>query len=155
MSGMRAGLLDLGLLVHRVMIGIFMAVHGWAKIQNFEAYSEKFLDPFGIGPAASLGLAIFAEFGCSILVALGLGTRLACVPLAITMIVAGFIAHGADPWNKKELAFMYLIAYVVLFLTGPGRFSLDHKLFGPKAAPEPGAPSAGDPTSTVIRGPVR
>ena len=63
-------------------------------------------------------------------------TRLAVIPLAFTMIVALFVVHGADPWKVKELAAMYLPVYAVIFVTGPGEFSLDKKLFG-KATAEP------------------
>jgi len=71
-------------------------------------------------------MAIGAEVGCSILLILGLWTRLALIPLAITMIVALFVVHGADPWKVKELAAMYLLVYATLLLTGAGQFSLDH-----------------------------
>ena len=56
---------------------------------------------------------------------LGAGTRLAAIPFAITMAVAGFIVHSGDPWNDREKAFVYLLCGVVLVLTGAGRFSVD------------------------------
>lgn len=61
---------------------------------------------------------------------MGLFTRFALIPLIITMVVAGFVIHANDPLfdrgPSKELALMYLFPYIILFLTGPGRFSLDH-----------------------------
>ena len=74
----------------------------------------------------SLIMAIGAEVGCSILLILGLGTRLAVIPLAFTMLVALFVVHAEDPWKVKELAAIYLLVYASLLLTGPGQFSLDH-----------------------------
>jgi putative oxidoreductase len=67
---------------------------------------------------------IFAELICAVLVALGLFTRMATVPLIITMAVAFFVAHGADPFAKKELAFLYMTGFLGLFFTGPGDFSV-------------------------------
>lgn len=121
--------IDSGLFVLRVAIGVFMLVHGIQKLMGFSEMADKFPDPIGIGSQLSLVMAIGAEVGCSVLLILGLGTRLAVIPLAFTMIVALFVVHAADPWKVKELAAMYLAVYVVIFITGPGRCSLDEKLF--------------------------
>ena len=43
------------------------------------------------------------------------------------MGVAAFIVHGADPLAKKEMALLYFIAFVAIFLAGPGKFSIDGK----------------------------
>ncbi len=125
----RSVLTDVGLLLGRASVGLMMAGHGYTKLANFEAYSAKFMDFLGLGSTISLSLAIFAEFFCSILLMLGLFTRFAALNLAFTMVVAAFVAHGADPFEKKEKALLYLTAYVLLFLTGPGRLALDRLLF--------------------------
>ncbi len=120
---------NLGLLVLRVSAGGMMAfAHGWGKFMTYGERSAKFADPFGIGSAASLALVVFAELVCALLVAAGLATRLACVPLVITMAVAAFWAHAADPFQKKELALFYMAVFSTLALTGPGRFSADAKV---------------------------
>ena len=123
----KAQRLDLGLLLLRLASGGLMMVHGAQKASQWSTMSEGFPDPFGVGHAASLALAIFAELFCALLVVLGAFTRLALVPLMTTMVVAAFIIHGADPWAKKELAIFYLSVYVALFFAGPGRYSVDHK----------------------------
>ncbi len=122
---------DEALLLLRVAFGSMMAFgHGLPKMQNFEKMSGAFADPFGMGSTLSLIMAIGAEFGCSLLLILGLGTRLAALPLIVTMLVAVFYAHGADPWKVKELGVTYLVVYLVILIAGPGRYSLDAKLFG-------------------------
>lgn len=125
---------DEGLLFLRVAFGLMMMVHGWGKLANFGQMAGSFPDPFGVGSGLSLSLAIFAELVCSILLLVGLGTRFALIPLMVTMLVAIFYAHGADPWAKKELAVAYLTVYGTLMLAGPGRFSLDRVLFGAKGS---------------------
>lgn len=102
-----------------------MLTHGFPKLQRLLAGEMQFGDPLGLGPEISLVLAVFAEFFCSILIVLGLGTRLAVIPSIVTMAVAAFIAHGADPFGRKELALLYLVGYVVLLLSGSGKFSVD------------------------------
>ena len=119
---------SLGLLALRLGAGGFMLTHGWAKIARFSALSAKFPDPLGIGSTASLTLAVSAEFGCAILLILGALTRFAAFPLAVTMVVAAFMVHGGDPFAKKELALLYLVAFVALMFTGAGRLSLDEFL---------------------------
>lgn len=122
----RECLTSTGLLVLRVGIGVLMLVHGIAKIQGFSEMSKAFPDPIGLGSQLSLILAIGAEVGCSLLLIAGVATRLATIPLAFTMLVALLVVHKADPWQAKELAAAYLLVYVSLLLTGPGRFSFDH-----------------------------
>lgn len=124
--GTSANLESLGLLILRLAVGAQMAaLHGWAKLQNYSSMSEGFPDPLGVSPHLSLGLAIFGEFFCGILVAIGLWTRLAIIPLIITMAVAFFIIHGGDPWAKRELAMMYLAPSLTILFCGPGRFSVE------------------------------
>lgn len=122
---------SLGILALRIGVGASMMMgHGWGKLSSFGTMSTKFADPFGLGPTVSLGLAVFAEFFCSLLVMTGTFTRLATVPLIVTMLTAFLIIHGADPFPRRELALMYLIPYVTLFITGPGRYSIDYLLWG-------------------------
>lgn len=126
-------LLSAGLLVLRLAFGSFMLVHGWQKLSGFSEMADKFPDPIGMGSQLSLIMAIAAELGCSLLVIAGFATRLAAIPLAFTMVVALFVVHGSDPWKTKELAACYLAVYATLMLTGAGRFSVDHSLWGKKA----------------------
>ena len=116
----------IGLLMLRLMSGGVMAyAHGWGKLQKMLSGDMGFADPLGMGEEISLVLTVFAEFVCGILVALGLFTRGALVPLIITMWVAVFMIHGDDPFSKKEFGLLYLIPYMTLMFTGPGKYSLD------------------------------
>lgn len=123
------GTADCGLLVLRVWLGLSMSLlHGKGKLLGFKEMSAKFLDPFGIGPTASLALAVFAELFCGVLLAAGLLTRFAALNLVITMSVAFFIAHKgslAQGPGSGEMAFIYLAGFVALLISGGGRFSLD------------------------------
>ncbi len=120
---------DLGLLLLRIAAGGFMAYsHGWGKLQKVLDGDMGFADPLGIGEEVSLVLTVFAEFFCGILVVLGLFTRAALVPLILTMLVAVFIIHADDPFSKQEFGLLFLIPYITLFLTGPGKLSVDSKL---------------------------
>ena len=104
--------------------------HGWGKLQGVLSGDLSFADPIGIGEMPSLILAIFAEFVCGVLVALGLFTRAALIPLIITMAVAVLVVHGDDPFQKKEFALLYLVPFITLFFSGAGRFSVDRMIMG-------------------------
>ncbi|MGV3525148.1 MAG: DoxX family protein [Candidatus Sericytochromatia bacterium] len=125
-ASQRETLGSLGLLILRLSVGGLMLTHGLPKLLNFGEMLTKFADPIGLGVPLSLILAVGAEVGCSLLLILGLATRLAAFPLMFTMAVAFFLVHGADPLGEKELPLLYLLSYLSLMLTGPGRFSLDH-----------------------------
>ncbi len=125
---------DIAILLLRLGVGGLMLTHGIPKlIHLFGSDPIQFGDPIGIGVEASLTLAVFSEVICSVLIIIGLGTRLASIPLIITMVVAFFIVHAADPLQQKELALFFMIVYVVLLLTGSGKYSLDHYLLKRKS----------------------
>jgi putative oxidoreductase len=119
--------LDYIILLLRITVAIFMITHAIPKMNKLLAGGEiQFPDPLGMGPAISLVLAVFAELFCSILIGFGFLTRLAAFPLIITMAVAAFIVHAGDPFKQKELSLMYLILYIVLFIIGSGKYSVDY-----------------------------
>lgn len=118
---------DIGLVFFRIAVSVMMITHGLPKFQKLIAGNFEFGNPIGIGAVPSLFLAVIGEFICPILIILGYKTRLAAIPAAITMAVAAFIAHGADPFATKEKALLYLVAFLAIALVGPGKFSLDKK----------------------------
>jgi putative oxidoreductase len=122
------------LLLLRVVAGTAFVIHGWQKVQT----------PFGwMGPESAVPgifqfLAAISEFGGGIAWILGLLTPFAALGIGSTMTVAVFM-HSLvlhDPFvsltggRSYELASAYLCIAVLLFALGPGRFSLDAKVFG-------------------------
>jgi putative oxidoreductase len=120
--------LDLWLLLLRVLVTAFMLTHGLPKFYKLMAGDLQFSDPIGIGEPSTLFLAVFAEVICSTFILIGLGTRLATVPLIATMLVAAFVSNWNDPFGKKELPLLYLFIYTTLFVLGSGKYSVDSLL---------------------------
>lgn len=114
------------LLAVRIIFGILLMNHGIQKWSNFQELSTAFPDPLGIGSPISLGLAIFGELVCSMAFIVGFLYRLAMIPMIFTMIVAFFIVHANDAFAVKEMAFIYLVVFIVMYIAGPGKFSIDH-----------------------------
>jgi len=126
-SGVYSNNVNIALLVLRVVIGIFMLTHGWGKMQSlFSGEPIQFSDPIGMGATSTLILAVFAEVLCSILLIIGLSTRLAAIPLLITMLVAAFIVHINDGFGRQEFALLYAVIYLSIALIGAGKYSLDY-----------------------------
>lgn len=121
---------DVALLLLRLWFGLAMAgAHGLGKLKTLGTFTAKVGEkgiplPEVLGPAAALSEALGG-----VLVAVGLLTRPAATFAGITMLVAAFHIHAQDPFARKELALSYAVAYVALLLAGPGRLSLDHRLF--------------------------
>src|SRR3989338_5810092 len=85
----RAMAFNIATLVLRLAFGLSLALaHGLPKLMSFAEHSAGFPDPLGIGPVVSMGLVVFAEFFCSLLVAFGAFTRFTAIPVVILMAVA-------------------------------------------------------------------
>ena len=113
-----------GLLVLRVGLSALMLTHGIPKLMNLFQGDMSFGDPLGIGSTLSFILVVFAEPICPILIILGLRTRLAAIPVIITMAVAAFIVHGDDPFSSMEKALMYLVGFTAIALMGGGKYTI-------------------------------
>jgi putative oxidoreductase len=120
---------DWGLLILRLTLGLLMLQHGYEKFNKILAGDLGFANPIGLGEPVSLYLTVFSEFFCSILLILGLFTRLALIPLIFTMLVIIFIVQSGAPFGDKEHAILFLLPYISLFMMGSGRFSIDNYLF--------------------------
>ena len=104
-----------------------MLAHGVPKLMKLIGDDPiKFADPIGLGATATLALAVFTEVICSLLVVVGLATRLAAMLLLITMLIAALIVHANDGFGKQELPLLYSAVYLVLVMAGAGRLSIDH-----------------------------
>ena len=124
---MKTNALHFGLLLLRIDFSAAMLTHGYGKFMKVLAGDFSFGDPIGIGPTASLILCAIAEFIAPIFLIVGWKTRWFSLIAAINMLVAFIIAHDGDPFSKKEKSFLFLIAFVVLYFTGPGRYSVDRQ----------------------------
>lgn len=125
---------DLGLLALRSIVGVVGVYHGGQKL--FGAFGGPGIDGFA-GWLQSLGvpmpqfsavLAGSSEFFGGILIAIGLGTRLAALPFLFSMFIAVTMVHSKafDARNNgMEYPLTLAVVLASLFLTGPGRFSID------------------------------
>jgi putative oxidoreductase len=120
---------DLAALFVRLILGGLFIYHGWQKIDDYDKIAPMFKGYLGMGPNLSFNMVIFAEFFCGILVVIGLFTRLAVIPIIITMMVVVFIVSKGSPFQKKELAVLFLALCLPVFFMGGGKYSVDRIIF--------------------------
>lgn len=121
----RERLVSLLILAIRIFFGVLFFVHGLDKMMNFSVLSETYPSVFGLGSYMTLMLTIFSEFCCSLFLIAGLLERIMVLPMIVAMGVAFFDVHDAM-MPEGELALIYMIVFLILFFTGPGRYSVDY-----------------------------
>lgn len=127
---------DHGLLVARVGLGLMFVGHGLPKMMAGPEKWEKLggaMSTFGIDFAPTFWgfMAAAVELFGGLLLAVGFMSRPALALLFVTMVVAAtkhFVA--GDGFKGYSHATEAAIMFASLFIIGPGKFSLDHKLFG-------------------------
>ena len=121
----REKLVSFLILAVRLFFGVLFFVHGLDKLMNFSVLSETYPSFFGLGSYMTLMLAVFSEFCCSLFLIAGLLERIMVLPMIVAMGVAFFDVHDAM-MPEGELSLIYLVMFIILFFTGPGRYSLDY-----------------------------
>jgi putative oxidoreductase len=116
----------------RIAIGVVFAGTGWGKLHNLPKIASFFADLGIPAPGFSAVLASSAELVCGALVLMGLFTRLAAIPLAVTMVVAIATAKRAEISGLSDLLgfveFLYIVLLLWLSADGPGPLSADRLL---------------------------
>ena len=117
---------DIALVILRVGFGLALALtHGRAKLTLPTRFIEG-LNKHGFPLPSLFGwAAILSEFAGGLLLAVGLLTRPAATLVVVTLGVAAFDFHSADPFAKRELALAYAVVALAVAIAGPGRYSLD------------------------------
>ena len=125
----RERLTFIGPTLARITVGAVFIGTGWGKLHNMAQTVEYFASLHIPAPAFQARLAALTELVGGVLVLVGLGARLACLPLAFTMLVAILTAKRADLDGLTTLLgfeeWSYIVFFVWLALAGPGPLSLD------------------------------
>jgi putative oxidoreductase len=122
-----------GLLVLRVFAGLALAfAHGYGKIPPSPGFAGM-LGGLGLpAPEAFAWMAALAEFVGGLLLALGLLTRPVAFVLVVHFAVVVLLAHAGDPFGDRELGLFFGVTALLYLLAGPGRYSVDAALAGPR-----------------------
>ena len=116
------------LLCLRLFFGLMLMLHGLEKVYNYTELCFVFPDPMHIGSEISLLFVIFVEILCSIFFIVGALYRIMMIPMVIIMLVAFFHIHEGSI-VEGELAFVYLMMFILMYISGPGQYSVDAKVY--------------------------
>ncbi len=116
-------------LLARLALGVAFAASGWGKAHNLERVTGFFTELKIPMPGLNAVVVSYSELICGTLLVLGLASRLATVPLLVSMTVALLTAKAAeihgfvDLFGELELTYLLLLVYVAIL--GPGPVALD------------------------------
>jgi putative oxidoreductase len=119
-------------LVSRLTIGGIFIQAGWGKLTHLDKVIAFFASLGIPSPRLQAPFVAAVEFGCGILVALGLFTRAAVLPLIGTMIVAIITAKMQDVHDYSDFLslseYLFIVLLIWLAVKGAGALSLDRLL---------------------------
>ena len=126
---------DIPLLLFRLILAVGFYEPAMMKVKNLAGVAEWFGSMNYPLPGVSAFLAMVTEVAGIILLTLGLGTRVAALPMMFIMVVATFTVHISNGFaagdNGFEIPLYYFIMLFALVVYGSGKYSLDH-LFSKK-----------------------
>jgi putative oxidoreductase len=129
----------------RITIGWLFLQTGWGKVHNLGQITEYFRSLGIPAPEIQAPFAAYTELVCGALILAGLFTRLASIPLIVTMTVALATAKKGDIHAVDDLfgivEYLYIVVLAYLGVFGAGPVSLDHLLVRrvtPRCEPEAG-----------------
>ena len=125
---------DMALLLLRLVIGLSLFVkHGIEKLTGFSGMQQHFPDPLHVGVTFGLTYATLTDGICSLLVILGLASRLSAFLIVFNLLVVFiFLHHFSFMDGHAELVWAYTGGFLAILISGPGKYSLDNRFFGTK-----------------------
>src|SRR5215471_3310446 len=117
------------LLLARLSVGLLFVSTGWGKVHSIPKVTQFFESLHIPAPGFHAVLVGYSELLCGAALVVGLLSRLATIPLIVSMIVALLTAKLADIHGVFDLVgqdeFTYLVMLVVIAVVGPGKIALD------------------------------
>ena len=123
----RSEMFHLVTLIFRVLLSLeLMIAHGFKKIGIGVTAAEQIPNPLHLPEALNYWFAVSANLIFPLFVIAGLFTRLAVLPILGVTLTGYFILHWNDALLIKDTPFMYSLAYLMLLVIGPGKYSMDY-----------------------------
>ena len=121
-----------GLTLIRIIVGLFITYHGFEVFtqEKMDGYSKWLTDLHFPSPVVMAYLGKGIEFVAGVLFLTGFLTRVAVIPLIITMVIIAFGMGKGKIFMDDQHPFLFVLLFLVIFFTGPGKFSLDYYFFG-------------------------
>jgi uncharacterized membrane protein YphA (DoxX/SURF4 family) len=120
-----------GLALIRIIVGVFMMYHGWEVLDKnkMAEYSKWLAEMKFSSPTLMAYLGKGSELVSGVLITIGLFTRIAIIPLAITMLIICFGLGKGRIFMEDQHPFLFILLSLVFFFTGAGKWSVDYLVF--------------------------
>ena len=125
------------LLIARVLIVLLYVIFGWQKLTDYDETFAYFTQEGVPLPSVAVWIAVIMELGVGIALILGFLTRPLSLLLALYTLATAIIGHHFWTMSgmervEAEINFFknvsIMAGLLLLYLTGPGRYSLDSKI---------------------------
>ncbi|MFT3732096.1 MAG: DoxX family protein [Hyphomicrobium sp.] len=125
------------ILLSRILLALLFIIFGWQKLVGFGA-TEGYFTQLGLPlPFVATIIAVVMEFFVGVAIVLGFFTRPLAILLAFYTLATAIVGHAF--WTmtgqaaiESEINFYKNVGIIgglfLLYVTGPGRFSLDRIL---------------------------
>ena len=119
--------MHLGLLVFRILLSLeLIVVHGFKKLGICGCEKEQIPNPLHFPETFNNLFAIGANIVFPLFVIAGLLTRMAILPILAVTLTGYFVLHWTDPLIIRDAPYMYSLSYLLLLVSGPGKYSIDN-----------------------------
>jgi putative oxidoreductase len=125
------------LLIARILMMLLYVISGWQKLTDYDG-TFAYLTHEGVPlPSVAVWIAVIMELGVGIALILGFLTRPLSLLLALYTLATAIIGHHFWTMSgmervENEISFFknvsIMAGLLLLYLTGPGRYSLDSKI---------------------------
>ena len=125
------GIWENGFALVRFVTGIFLIVHGTQAFaaEDMKGYAQWLTDLHVPLPAQMAYIGKGTELLGGLCLALGLFTMVATVLLIITFCFVTFVMGHGKIFTEDQHPFLFVLLSLIFFFIGPGRWSLDHRIF--------------------------
>ena len=118
------------LIVRLLFSGLMIINHGFQYFMQLWPFNDISVGNktiFGLSTLFTAILFFIGEFLAPLFVLLGYYTKLSSLVCMLTMIIAIILRHSNNPFTEGEVAFLYFTGFLVIFLMGPGNYSISKK----------------------------
>jgi putative oxidoreductase len=131
------GLSDELILAARLLLATLFLIFGWRKLRDFSGTVSQMAQLGVPTPVLAAGVATFMELPVTFAVAVGAFTRPSALLLFLYTLGTALIGHrywtmtGADYVDRMDSFYKNLSimgGFLLLYVTGPGKYSIDRLL---------------------------
>ena len=118
------------LIVRLLFSGLMIINHGFQYFMQLWPFNDISVGNktiFGLSTLFTAILFFIGEFLAPLFVLLGYYTKISSLVCMLTMTIAIILRHSNNPFTEGEVALLYFTGFLVIFLMGPGKYSISKK----------------------------